>query len=118
MDCPRCQSNHHRKAGIVHAKQRYECKACGYYYTVQRHANAKPEETKRLALRLYLEGMGLRAIGRVLNVSHVSVYRWVKAYARSVSLPAPAQLPAQVVELDELYTYVGSKKALLGLDGS
>ncbi len=71
-----------------------------------------------MALRMYLEGMGMRAIGRVLDVSHVSVYRWVKAYADTVTLPVPEQAPAQVIELDELYTYVGSKKSLLGLDGS
>ncbi|OON69206.1 hypothetical protein B0919_10850 [Hymenobacter sp. CRA2] len=31
-----------------------------------------------MALKLYLEGMGLRAIGRVLDVSNVTVMRWVR----------------------------------------
>ncbi|WP_176132997.1 helix-turn-helix domain-containing protein [Hymenobacter sp. CRA2] len=39
---------------------------------------AHPDEKRQLALKLYLEGMGLRAIGRVLDVSNVTVMRWVR----------------------------------------
>ena len=60
----------------------------------------KSEETKRLALQMYLEGMGFRAIGRVLNISYGAVYKWVKAYGHQTSLPHKAT-PIPVVELGE-----------------
>ncbi|MFT4967609.1 MAG: transposase, partial [Candidatus Deianiraeaceae bacterium] len=33
---------------------------------------------KRLALELYLEGLGFRSISRILKVSHVSIYNWIR----------------------------------------
>jgi hypothetical protein len=61
-------------------------------------------------LRLYLEGNGLRRIGRLLQVHHQTVAN--RILARHATLPThPAQPPgAAVVELDELYTFVGSKE--------
>ncbi|MDR2206470.1 MAG: IS1 family transposase, partial [Flavobacteriaceae bacterium] len=34
MKCPRCSSEEYCKAGIVLNRQRYKCKKCNYYYTV------------------------------------------------------------------------------------
>jgi transposase len=69
-----------------------------------------------LALKLYLEGMGLRAIGRVLDVSNVTVLRWVRAYGERAVQQA-AEAPAQVVRVaegDELHSYVQRKKTPAG----
>src|SRR3712207_8029573 len=44
-----------------------------------------PDETKREAVRLYLEGTNFRRIGRILGVNHQSVVNWVNSY--HVSLP-------------------------------
>ena len=61
------------------------------------------------AVRMYVDGAGFRQIGRQLNVSHVSVMNWVKAYAAQLT---EAPMPAEVdeVEMDELYTIKTSKK--------
>jgi len=40
-----------------------------------------------MALELYLEGMDFRAIGRVLNISYGTVFRWIKKLGDNVSLP-------------------------------
>lgn len=101
--------------GIVRGLQRYKCKDCGYHYTVERKSDIKPPETKRLALAMYLEGLGFRSIGRVLNISYGTVYSWVKEWGSQVSLPRRTD-PVEIVELDEMHTYVGSKKLLLGMD--
>jgi len=68
---------------------------------------------KRTAIDLYLEGMGFRAIGRVLEISHGTVYQWVKKYGESVSMPK-VEKPVAVVELDEMHSYVGRKKIIAG----
>jgi insertion element IS1 protein InsB len=36
-----------------------------------------------MALELYLEGLGFRAIGRVLRMSYVTVYYWIKEWGES-----------------------------------
>src|SRR3712207_6574588 len=69
-----------------------------------------PDETKREAVRLYLEGTNFRRIGRILGVNHQSVVNWVNSY--HVSLPTAESPPAapETLEMDELFTFVGSKK--------
>jgi len=49
-----------------------------------RKKTAKPDAMKKQALHLYLEGLGFRAIGRMLGVSHVSVYRWIKKFGETL----------------------------------
>ena len=73
----------------------------------------KSEKVKKLALQMYLEGLGFRAIGRILKISYGTVYKWVKKYGQQASLPQKNS-PLSVVELDELHTYVGSKKTTNG----
>ncbi len=54
--------------------------------------------------------MNFRRIGRVLGVNHQSVVNWVNAY--HALLPAAEQAVSQpkTLEMDELFTFVGSKK--------
>ena len=109
MDCPRCGSINHRKDGIVGGRQRHYCKDCHYRYTVQQKSNTKSATTRRLALEMYLEGLGFRAIGRILKISHTIVYYWVKEWGERVALPQK-EGPVSVVELDEMHTYIGSNE--------
>jgi len=111
MNCPKCGSSDCAKDGIVKARQRYKCKSCGYRHTVQ-HLGISPE-IKRQALQLYLEGLGFRSIGRFLKCSHVAVYNWIKAHGESIEA-IRSTAGVDVVEMDEMHTYVGSKKTIAG----
>ncbi len=113
MNCSRCQSSNYCKDGIVKERQRYLCKTCGFRYTVEKKADVKSRKTKRLALQMYLEGLGFRLIGRVLKISYGTVYQWVKEWGSKVSLLQSTE-PIAVVELDEMRSYVGSKKTTVG----
>ena len=113
MDCPRCKSSSKIKAGIVKGRQRYKCKQCSYHYTVKRKSDVKPKAVRRLALEMYLEGVGLGSIGRILKISHVRVYYWIKSCVENANLPV-RQAPIEIVELDEMHTYVRSKKTTVG----
>ncbi len=106
--------NHH-KDGFAGNRQRHYCKDCHCHYTVKNKSDIKSKEVRRLALEMYLEGLGFRSIGRILKISHVAVYYWVKELGEKVSLPKRDEA-VEVVELDELHTYVGEKKLLLGMD--
>ena len=48
MNCPRCKSDNKIKAGFIKAAQRYKCKDCGYYFTVELKSTAKSISIKRL----------------------------------------------------------------------
>jgi hypothetical protein len=58
---------------------------------------------------MYLEGLGFRSIGRILGVSHVAVYYWIRKFGAKIETVRNDN-PVQVMELDELHTYVGHKK--------
>ena len=73
-----------RKDGFIRNIQRYKCKECNFRHTVQKKSTAAPLSVKRHALQLYLEGLGFRAIGRVLNFSYVSVYNWIKSFGEQL----------------------------------
>ena len=110
-NCPKCKGVNFRKDGIVKSRQRYFCKDCKHRFTVEQIG--KPNDLKRNALILYLEGLGFRSIGRYLNVSHVAVFNWVKAFGETLD-DFRGSGEIEVVELDEMHTYIGSKKTTAG----
>ena len=113
MDCPRCKSGNYVKSGFVKGIQRYKCKECQYLYTVSEKSTAKSMAMKRQALHLYLEGLGFRSIERILKVSNVSVMKWIRAFGEQANNMQSEQ-DIDVVEMDELHTYIGQKKAIAG----
>jgi transposase-like protein len=110
--CPHCASSEAQtKAGHTHTgSQRYKCRECQRIYTPEPKPLGYADETKREAVRLYLEGTNFRRIGRVLGVNHQSVINWVNSYRAAMPADAAAVPAPEVVELDELFTFVGSKK--------
>lgn len=78
--CPNCSKSNYIKSGIVNKRQRYKCKSCGYFFTVEKLGKQIDSYYVNKALQLYLEGLTYREIERILGVSHVSVMNWVKKY--------------------------------------
>jgi transposase len=111
MNCPRCSGCFSCKNGKMNGKQRYKCKNCGYNFTTGRPC--KPLHLKRLALQLYLEGLGFRSIGRILRVSNVSIYNWIKNFGEKLQ-EIRQNDKISVVEMDEMHTFIGSKKNTIG----
>ncbi len=112
LNCPRCASPNKVKSGMKDGRQRYKCKPCRYLFTVAQKSDTATPDQRRLALTLYLEGLGFRSIGRALGFSHVAVYQWIKALGEQVE--AIKRPTAQIVELDELHSYVRHKKTTAG----
>ena len=113
MQCSKCQSEDNVKNGIIGGKQRFLCKNCGNNFTLDYLQVAEKEKKRRFGLSMYLEGLGFHSIARLLNVSHVSVINWVKKYGSELpKIRNPNTV--KVVELDELHTYLGSKKTIAG----
>jgi transposase-like protein len=110
MDCPKCKNTSHVKAGKTNGRQRFKCKDCLYYYTVERKSDVKTSDIRRLALVLYLEGFGFRRIGRILSISYGTVYAWVQAWHLKMPL-SRRERPAEKVELEKLSAHIESKKS-------
>ena len=114
MNCPKCTSVNKVKAGFNNGKQRYKCKQCGCHYT-RSTPKGEPIEKKRQAVQLYLEGLGFRAIGRFLKVSHVTVQDWISRSAERLEKLVPlSPARAELVELDEIHHYIGKKTMTSG----
>lgn len=110
--CPRCEQNQAVvKAGmnVATGSQRYRCQQCRRYFTVERKARGHDPKLREQALKLALEGNSYRAIGRLLNIHHQSVANWVTAHAQTLPQKVEDRTPTDVVEIDELYTFVGKK---------
>ena len=90
--------------------QRYQCTTCQRVFTPDPKAVGVAAVTRQEALQLYLAGMSLRKIGKHLGVHHQSVANWVHAVALALPEPIADHRPTEIIEMDELYTFVGSKK--------
>ncbi|MFT4204379.1 MAG: IS1 family transposase [Chitinophagaceae bacterium] len=110
MNCPKCGNDKYNRDGFVKGVQRYKCKNCAYKYTVELKSTAKPKSMKKQALHLYLEGLGFRSIGRFLGVSNVSVLNWIRSFGEEIASLRTESEEIEMVELDEMHSYVGSKK--------
>jgi transposase-like protein len=114
MTCSKCSSERRVKSGIVRGRQRYKCKDCGCNYSVELKSTAKPRYLKKQALHLYLEGLGFRSIGRFLGVSNVSVLNWIRSFGKEVEKLNSESKEIEMVEVDEMHSYIGSKKTIVG----
>jgi transposase-like protein len=114
MQCPDCGSTHIRKNGHRKGKQNHVCVACGRQFLEDYTPLGYDDRTKQLCLKMYVNGMGFRGIERVTGVHHTTVITWVKQVGEKLpDAYAPETIP-EVGELDELETFIGSKKTKSG----
>jgi transposase-like protein len=67
------------------------------------------EEIRQQAVRLVADGVNYRRAARQLGVNHQTVINWVNAAIARLP-PAPVPNKVEVIEMDELYTFVERKK--------
>jgi hypothetical protein len=98
------------KSGFNHGHQRYKCKDCGYHYS-KATRDRYPKEVRECALKMVADGMGFRQVERALGVSNVTVMQWVRKYGNSLLQQARERVGGEydIVELDELCTFIGKK---------
>jgi insertion element IS1 protein InsB len=104
MHCPQCNSSENKKNGFRRGKQSYQCKNCSYQYVETPKARGYPVEVKKLCLKMYLNGMGFRAIARVTQIDHTTIINWVREEAKKLpNEPQEEEIP-EITEIDELQT--------------
>jgi len=113
IECKKCGDNGFVKNGRIRGLQRYRCKSCGNNQVAGDKRVKYDNKTRYLALSMYLNNMGFRSIGRVLQVPFQLVHKWVKKAGELVEQEV-ANLPKEsknipILEMDELYTYIQKK---------
>jgi insertion element IS1 protein InsB len=110
MKCPECQSHHINKNGHRSQKQNYICFNCGRQFIDDYETKGYSEEVKKSCLKMYVNGMGFRAIERVTGVSRTTIMDWVKQVGKLLPDAYEPETIPNVGELDELETFVRKKK--------
>ena len=113
MRCPKCENQHYVKAGFNHNKQHYKCKNCKYQFTQTKDKNNTKHD---FTLYLYAVGLSMNTIGHMLKVEPSTILYWVKNFAlKTYEKPTPKD--EVIIELDEMWHFLRSKKQDLGLEG-
>lgn len=112
--CPNCSSDSYVKSGIVNDRQRYKCKDCGYYFSVNKIGKKIDYYYVNKALQLYLEGLTYREIERILGISHVSIMNWVKKYNIKRPYNSEYHPTYKILNAVELSSYFQNIKNLSG----
>jgi len=111
--CPKCNGEQYYHNGKRNNKQCYKCKSCGHQYTVDANELESRKAQRRAAVALYLFGLSLRSIGKLFGVHASTVIDWVRNFAiENYEKPTPSG--AVIIELDEMWHYLNSKKTNSG----
>jgi len=111
MRCHHCGSESYRKNGSFAGVQRYICKGCGRSFTDRGERFSKA--VKAQALDMHLNNVGIRKIARFVGASPPAVLKWIRKAGQAMVeqlRQAADQIaedgPPDVIEMDEIYTYV------------
>lgn len=113
-NCPKCDSTQIVKSGIVNKRQRYRCKKCNYFFTVNKIGKKIDDYYVTKALQLYMEGLSYREIERILGISHVSVSNWIKEFRVKKPTHKDYHPTYKIYTHDELRDFMANKANLSG----
>lgn len=107
--CPYCGNDRLVKNGSVRGVPKWKCKACGRQ-TSLKPARADNEKEKACAVLLYLCGLSMNAIGFLNSVATSTILMWIRRFAQQRGTkPCPGEGGVVVMEIDELWHFVGTK---------
>lgn len=112
-DCPDCGSldlvrNGHDYKG----SQEFHCKSRNRYGTLEAQKGYSQQRKDELK-RAVLERSSLRGLARIFAMSRQTIMSWLQKWVYQVPDIARTLLPAEVnnvLELDELWSFVGNKE--------
>ena len=107
MECKfcsgKCVKDGHQKNGI----QRYVCKECQRKQQASYAYNAYNPSTNKSITTFIKEGVGIRSIARILEISTTTLTKRILGISNSIT--APHIIADAVYEVDEIKTFVGRK---------
>jgi transposase-like protein len=111
MKCPKCEKamQQHKIGKTKAGSQRFRCYFCKCSYTPTKKVQGYGKAIREKAIKMYVDGIGLRRTGRQLGLHHQSVANWAKEHAEQLP-KAPVPDEVKVAEFDEIFTFIGDKK--------
>ena len=100
----KCVKDGHQKNGI----QRYECKDCHRKQQASYAYNAYDPSLNKSITTFIKEGVGIRSIARILEISITTLTKRILSISSSII--TPHIIADAVYEVDEIKTFVGRKK--------
>ncbi len=121
MECKFCQSQKVVKNGVLYGYQRYLCRNCNKNFRPRELKYSR--EVKLKVMKSYLNGVGIRAIERIFDVSNQLISYWIKKYGKKLEEikskeKVEDEIIMQILEADELFTYIKKTKPSKNLDCS
>ena len=98
---------------VKFSAHKHSIRALPKYYTQENKKKVHSEETKNQAIKLYLEGNSGRAVGRILGIGKNMCLYWIRKYAKNLEPQENLNTRVNVIEMDELYSFVERKKQIL-----
>lgn len=116
IKCPNCSSTTIKKNGHIHnGKQNHQCLNCSRQFVIDPQNKTIGEEKRSFIRQALLERVSLEGVCRIFNVS----MPWLLQFINEIIVELPENLNATVtgseelevavIELDEQWSYVGSK---------
>ena len=109
--CSNCGSEKTVKNGFKAGQQTYVCRECGYRFMTDRPIAS--DKLKLRAVALHCAGLSFRAVGVLMGYANTSILLWVKEFAIE-HYQKPIPKGEIVLELDEMWHFLGSKKTNYG----
>lgn len=110
--CPRCGSDRLVRNGHDYkGAQKFRCNDCQRYGTVKEDGS-RVQNVRSAVERAFTERVSLRGLARVFGLSRTTVTRWLAQTVKQMPTLAETLLEGRVndvLELDELWSFVGSK---------
>jgi insertion element IS1 protein InsB len=112
--CTKCHSTNLSRNGLTKGgKQKYVCKDCHSYGSVAPARSPYSDEQKEKILNSYQERASMRGIQRIFGTAPRTLARWLEKKAQGLPSLENQLLPratSDVLELDEVWSFVGSKE--------
>lgn len=116
ISCPNCKSTSIKKNGHIHnGKQNHQCLNCARQFVIEPQNKTISQEKRAFIRQALLERVSLEGICRIFHVS----MPWLLQFIDEIIKELPENLNATVtttdvfevavIELDEQWSYVGSK---------
>jgi transposase-like protein len=111
--CTKCKStNLVRNGRTGGGKQKFHCKDCGAYGSLDPTYSPYTEERKEEIINAYHERQSMRGIQRVFGVARETLSGWLRKKADRLPPQEEQLLPPvaeDVLELDEAWSFIGCK---------
>lgn len=90
MCCPKCSSIKFIKSGKIKEKQRYKCLNCKCQFTENKQPGSQLH-LKMHAVNLFISGVSMNSVAKILGVSPPTVMRWVHQFSELLGKDFPKE---------------------------